>query len=76
MEYNYIKNFPFASKISRIPSGSKIETEIYLSVPDMLTHREIFSESCYSKPNLDCKYCFPIDLTPISIQIGVKSIAK
>ena len=39
-------------------------------------HREIFSESCWSKPNLDCNYPFPIDLASIGIPIGVKSIEK
>ena len=50
---------------------------IFLSeVSESLTHREIFSESCYSKPNLYCNYNFPIDLTPIGISIGTKYIGK
>ena len=40
------------------------------------THREIFSESCQSKPNLDRNYHFPIDLAPIGNPIGAKSISK
>jgi len=34
------------------------------------------SESCSSKPNLDCNYHFPIDLAPNEIPIGAKSIGK
>ena len=29
----------------------------------------MYSESCYSKPNLDCNYHFPIDLATIGIPI-------
>ena len=36
------------------------------------THREIFSEFGNSKPNLDCKYTFPIDLAPTGIPFGAK----
>ena len=39
-------------------------------------HRQIFSESCKSKPNLDYKYPFPIDLAAIGIPIGAISIGK
>ena len=39
-------------------------------------NREFFSESCKSKPNLDCNYHFPIDLAPIRIPTGVKHIGK
>ena len=41
-----------------------------------VTHREIFSESCLFKPNLDCCYHFPIDLAPIGNAIGAVSIGK
>ena len=37
---------------------------------------KIFSESCYSKPNLECNYTFPIDLARIGIPFGAKSIGK
>ena len=30
------------------------------------THREIFSESSKSNPNLDCDYSFPVDLVSVS----------
>ena len=36
--------------------------------------REIDSESCYIKPNLDCDYTFLIDLAPNGISFGAKSI--
>ena len=29
-----------------------------------------------NRPNLDCSYHFPIDLAPIGITIGTKSIGK
>ena len=37
---------------------------------------KIFSESCYFKPNLNCKYNFPIDLALYGILFGAKSIEK
>ena len=40
------------------------------------THREIFSESFQSKPNLDCNYHCPIDLVPNRSPFGVKSVGK
>ena len=39
-------------------------------------HSEIDPESCQSKPDLDCNYTFPIDLSPIRIPNGDKSIEK
>ena len=36
--------------------------------------RHMSSESCKSKPNLDCNYPFTIDLAPIGIPIGAKSV--
>ena len=41
---------------------------------DNITHGEIFSKSCKSKPNLDCDYHFPTEITPNGIPIGAKSI--
>ena len=38
--------------------------------------RELFSEYCESKPNLDYNYTFPIDLSPNRIPFGAKSIGK
>ena len=40
------------------------------------TTEKYFSESCYSKPNLDCNYTFPNDLTPNGILFGAKSIGN
>ena len=40
----------------------------------VFTHREIFSESCLSKPNFDYTYHFPIDYAPIGTPIGAKSV--
>ena len=40
------------------------------------THREIFSESCSTKLNLDCNYTFHIDLAPNRIPFNAKSIGK
>ena len=37
---------------------------------------DFFSESCYSKSNLDCNYTFLIDLAPNGIPYDVKSIIK
>ena len=39
-------------------------------------HRGIFSESPYTKPNLDCNDTAPIDLAPNGVQFGSKSIGK
>ena len=39
-------------------------------------HGEIFSESWYSKTNLDCNYSIPIDLEPNGIPFGTKTIGK
>ena len=39
-------------------------------------NKEIFSESCESKPNLDCNYPFSIDLATNGIPFVVKSIGK
>ena len=41
-----------------------------------ITYREIFSQSCWIKPNLDCNYTFPIDLAPKGILFDVKSMGK
>ena len=38
------------------------------------THRQNFTESDQSKPNLDCNSPFPIDLAPNGVPIGAKSI--
>ena len=40
------------------------------------TGREVFSDSCGSKTNLDCDYIFPIDLALNGIQFGAKSIGR
>ena len=40
------------------------------------THRQIISESGYSKPILDLNYSFPMDLARIGSPIGAKSIKK
>ena len=39
-------------------------------------HREIFSETCYSKPNLDSNYHFSIDLVSNGVLFGANSIRK
>ena len=33
-------------------------------LPSDATNRELFSESCQIKPNLNCKYHFPIEIWP------------
>ena len=38
--------------------------------------RGMFPESCYSTPNFDCNYHFPIDLTPNGVPFSAKSIVK
>ena len=38
------------------------------------THREIFSESCQSKPNFKYNYTFPIGMAPNGTPFGVKSV--
>ena len=48
--------------------GNKIQKEF------LCVYREIFSESCKSKTNLDYNYPFPIDLEPIRIPIGAEYI--
>ena len=37
---------------------------------------EMFSESGKSKPNLDCSYYSPINLAPIGVPFGAKSIGE
>ena len=37
-------------------------------------HKEIFSESCQIKPNLDRYYTYPIDLAPNRIAFGAIAI--
>ena len=51
---------------------NKIRTNCMCKVSN--TKRKIFSESCYSKLIFDCNYHFPIDLAPIGIPFGAKSI--
>ena len=49
------------------------------SEPPLLlyVHKEkYFSESCQAKPSLHCIYHFSIDLAPIVIPIGARSIAN
>jgi len=43
------------------------------SIKTFITHKTI-SETCQSKPNLNCNYTLPIDLAPTRILIGAKSI--
>ena len=66
-----------AGVIFSIPAymEKKLPNELY-SVENIfrLTYREIFSESCYSKPNLDYYYNFPVDLASHRISFGAKSI--
>ena len=41
-----------------------------------LTHIDLFSESCYFKPNLNCYYNFPIDLAPNGIPFAVLNLSE
>ena len=41
---------------------------------DDTTYWQFFSESCWTKSNLDCNYTFPIDFEPIWIPFGAKLI--
>jgi len=51
-------------------------TAIDVTKYSICTHREIFSESVWSKPNFDCNYIFPTDLAPNGIPFVVKLIEK
>ena len=51
-------------------------TGIEYKVSQFCTQSEVFSESCQSKPNLNCNYIFPIDWALNGIPFGAKSIAK
>ena len=61
-----------------VPSGCRgcSAQSLLLLTKLSLAHREINSESCEIKPNLDCNYTFPIDLVPNGISFSTRSIGK
>ena len=51
-------------------------TGIEYKVSQFCTQSEVFSESCQSKPNLNCNYIFPIDWAPYRILFGAQSVVS
>ena len=52
------------------------QISILWSLLFLRTDIETFSDTCKSKPDLDCNYTFPIDLVPNGTPFGDKSIGK
>ena len=66
--------FPIFTLHSQLSKTGNCEMHCHSELDFKYTHREIIFEILENKPNLNCYYTFPIDLAPIDIPSGAKSI--